>query len=215
MQKRLVLIAALAAALLRDQPCAVAQAEPPAVQEEMRRHHERGTTSYNLGQFEDAISEYRKAYELKAEPVFLFNIAQAYRQLGMADKAAFFYKRYLSTAPDAQNRKQVEERIAELDQVIAAQARAKNAPPQEAAPSAAAPPAPLLTTPRNEPSALLVAASPPAPAAGRAPLWHRWWFWAVVGSVVVGGVTASIVASSGGQNPQPPRTDLGNARVMF
>ncbi len=78
-------------------------------------HYERGTTAYNLGRFEDAITEYQSAYESHPAPEFLFNIAQAYRQLDRCEPATFFYKRYLSLKPQAKSKKEVLGRIAELE----------------------------------------------------------------------------------------------------
>src|SRR5713101_6869673 len=54
--------------------------------------------AFNLGSFEQALDYYSQAYSLKAHPGFLFNIAQCYRMLREYDRAAFFYKRYLSLA---------------------------------------------------------------------------------------------------------------------
>ena len=186
----LLLFAVIAASRL-----AVAQTASP--EETARQHHERGTMHYNLGQFEDAIAEYRKGYEQKPDPIFLFNIAQTYRQLGAHEKALFFYQRYFSSAPDAPNRAEVQARIAELEPLVSADRHAlAAAPPSEPALS------PILTM------------RPPRPAAAAPPrVWHRWWFWAGVGGVLLGGVALGLAASSW-RSESPPRTDLGGARFF-
>jgi tetratricopeptide (TPR) repeat protein len=169
-----------------------------------RRHHDRGTSLYNLGQFEEAISEYRRGYEQKADPVFLYNIAQAYRQLGAPDKALFFYRRYLSTAPEAANRRQVEGLVADLDKLVAAEQRARTPAPPEPLSGATAPPG----------SAAFL--EPGADASGLPrdrPVWHRWGFWAGLGTLVAGGlVLGLLVASSRGGQPAP--TALGSMRFF-
>jgi tetratricopeptide (TPR) repeat protein len=179
-----------------------AQTAPP--EELARRHHERGSTFYNLGQFEEAIAEYRKGYEQKADPVFLYNIGQSYRQLGAHDKALFFYRRYLSTAPDASNRLEVEQWVAELEALVAAEERARTpAPPEPLSAPGAAPPAAVMGP----------APEPELKETRRGPLWQKWWFWAGVGGVVAGGIAAALLVSSA-KSDRPPGTDLGTMRFF-
>ncbi len=77
--------------------------------------YERGTISYNLREFRAAIGHYEAAYKEYPAPEFLFNIAQSYRQLDDCDQAVHFYKRYLALKPTAEERREVEGRIADLE----------------------------------------------------------------------------------------------------
>ncbi|MDZ4693746.1 MAG: tetratricopeptide repeat protein [Deltaproteobacteria bacterium] len=167
---------------------------------ESKGHFQAGTTHYNLGRFEDAIGEYRKAYELKNDPVFLFNIAQSYRQLGHAERALFFYRRYLSTAPESPHRNDVQTRIDELEKQIKATPAAR----AEADPIAMPPSVPQ---PANQPEALLV--EPQESVANDQSVVHTWWFWSAVGAVVVVGGAALVLALSAEDN-DVPKTTLGN-----
>jgi tetratricopeptide repeat protein len=100
-----------------------------------------GNTFFDLGQFEKAIDAWQQGYQLKNDPGFLYNIAQAYRTTGDTQKAIFFYKRYLSNAPKARNREEVEQKIAALQKQLAAQEQAKQIqPPGPLGPSNPAPP---------------------------------------------------------------------------
>ncbi|HVU51969.1 MAG TPA: tetratricopeptide repeat protein, partial [Polyangia bacterium] len=65
---------------------------------------QQGTTYFNLGDFDKAIEAFQEAYKAKPDPLFLYNIGQAYRLKGDAGKAIFFYKGYLRNAPKAPNR---------------------------------------------------------------------------------------------------------------
>lgn len=190
--------------------CGQARAQSnPSPEELARRHHERGTSFYNLGQFEEAIAEYRKGYEQKADPVFLLNIGEAYRQLGAHEKALFFYRRYVSTVPDAPNRPQIEDKITELEQLVAAQQRARSpAPPEPLSPGLTTAPATPLP-----PDVGLVAPPPPPSPRAPGPVWHRWWFWAGVGGLVAGGIAVGLLVSSAKQD-RPPATDLGTMRFF-
>jgi tetratricopeptide (TPR) repeat protein len=109
-------------------------------------HYNKGMKAYNLGHFPEAIEEFEKAYELAPEPILLYNIAQSHRQDGNAQRAAFFYRRYLEAAPDAKNRAEIEKRLAELQSQIDA--------PKDS-PAIAPPPAPVPPP---------VVAPPPVPA---------------------------------------------------
>jgi Tetratricopeptide repeat len=88
-----------------------------------------GNTFFDLGQFDKAIDAWQNGYQLKNDPGFLYNIAQAYRTMGDAQKAIFFYKRYLSNSPKARNRSEVEQKIEALQKQLSLQEQAKGLPP--------------------------------------------------------------------------------------
>jgi tetratricopeptide (TPR) repeat protein len=183
-----------------------ARAQNPSPEELARRHHERGTTFYNLGQFEDAISEFRKGYEQKGDPVFLLNIGEAYRQLGAHEKALFFYRRYLTAMPSAPNRAEIDQKVAALQQLVDAQERARSPGPPQPLPPRLTEGPPLAPSPGE-----LELASHPPPAPG--PFWQRWWFWAGAGVVVASGIAVGLLVSSAKQS-KPPSTDLGTMRFF-
>jgi tetratricopeptide (TPR) repeat protein len=56
-----------------------------------------GKRHYNLNEWDDAIAQFKSAYKLFPDPVYLFNIAQAYRLKGTKSCAlsAQFYASYL------------------------------------------------------------------------------------------------------------------------
>jgi tetratricopeptide (TPR) repeat protein len=186
-----------------------ARAEDRSPDEIARRHHDRGTTFYNLGQFEEAIGEYRKGYEQKADPVFLYNIGQAYRQLGALDRALFFYRRYLSTMPGAPNRAQVEQLVIELDQLVAAQERARTPAPPQPLSGVTAPLPPGAT---DFDRGYLRGGLRPGPL-DDGPIWHRWWFWAGLGTVVAGGLLAGLLIGTS-RDSGPRGSDLGAVRFF-
>lgn len=79
---------------------ALAQPQPPpqpqAAQKVAEQHFIRGNTAYNLGQFDEAIVHFTKAYEAWQQPEFLYNIAQSYRLARNCKQALHFYKRFRS-----------------------------------------------------------------------------------------------------------------------
>ena len=120
----------IACAVSAPRPAAAAWPLPsrsvaPAVEEDQESasqaetHFASGHRLYQLGRYEEAVAELRRGYELRAEPRFLREIAECYRELGVNDQALFYYDRYLATAPDAPDRKQVEARAADLEALLA------------------------------------------------------------------------------------------------
>ena len=60
-----------------------------------------GTSEYGIGNYEDAIDAWQRAYDLDPQPLILFNIGQAYERLGRLVEAVETIERFLMTAsPD-------------------------------------------------------------------------------------------------------------------
>jgi hypothetical protein len=97
-----------------------------------RDHYAKGTTAFDLGQFEDAVHEYTEAYRLRDDPALLYNIAQSNRLAGHKAEALHFYRIYLTKVPHAPNREQVVAKVAELQKAIEQEKKAQTMPPNEA-----------------------------------------------------------------------------------
>lgn len=92
---------------------------PPIAQAEEtdpKRLYTAGKLAYAAGEFNEAIAFFERAYALSDAPGLLFNLAQAHRLAGESHcaQARALYRSYLSAVPAADNRREVEERIAEL-----------------------------------------------------------------------------------------------------
>src|SRR5262245_5551211 len=96
-----------------------------SAQEQAQAKYLEGKSHYDLAEWELAIDSFKEAYRLDPDPLFLFNVAQAYRMKHDCDQALTFYKTYLRESPDAYNREKVEKRIEEM------QACAKTEPEPE------------------------------------------------------------------------------------
>jgi len=89
MNKSLVvalLLAASTSALAQPAPTPPPpQGTPPAggtdadKKAEAKAHYEKGLSHYNLGEWDQAIAEFRAAYAISSAPGLLFNIAQSFR----------------------------------------------------------------------------------------------------------------------------------------
>lgn len=126
---------------------------------EARRLYTEGKAHYAQGHYEQAAQLFQRSYALSESPALLFNMAQAHRLAGPehCSKALILYKSYLSALPEAENRKEVEERITELGECSPRPAPSEPAPPaalplREAKPDRqeeAPPPAPTVRRPAS------------------------------------------------------------------
>jgi tetratricopeptide (TPR) repeat protein len=160
-----------------------------------RKHFDNGKNLYDAGDFAPALAEFKEAFRLRDDPVFLFNMGQCHSKLGDDSSALHAYRSYLRRKPDAPNRAQVEARIAELEERQGKTAGTANPPPPlppDTTPS-------VVRTPKPEPAPVIdLQSTQPPPEPARTPLLKTWWFWTGVGAVVVGGVATAILLSRGG-----------------
>jgi tetratricopeptide (TPR) repeat protein len=180
---------------------AFAQQPTPSALEDARSHHRKAVVHFNLDEWKPAAEEFKEAYRLHPDPLFLYNIGQCYRKLGDNGEAISFYKKYLRAAPTANNRVEVERRIEELEAAVAAAGKAREAPPAnvisaaETEPPRVAPSLPDLSPP-PPPVAALDTRMPDAPESP--PIYKRWWFWTAVGGAAAVAVTVALLAGSSG-----------------
>jgi len=132
-------------AFLAAQQAAGAQMTP-AQRQEMMEHYERATRAYDVQKYQEAVTEYQKAYEIGGDPAMLYNVAQAYRLGDQLTEALHTYRRYLQRSPTARNREDVERKIADLEQTIEARRKAAEAAAQAKQTSEAAQ-TPAVTAP--------------------------------------------------------------------
>jgi tetratricopeptide (TPR) repeat protein len=141
---------------------------------DVEEHVRRAAAMYRAGDFLEAANELSIAYTMQPQPVFLFNIAQAYRKALHARAAIAMYQRFIEVAPtnalaiDAQGHIQDMEALARAEE-SAAEARRQ------------------LESERNKAS----------------PLYRRAWFWGVLGGVT-GAAALAIGLGVGLSHRDPP-----------
>jgi hypothetical protein len=131
-----------------------------------------GRMAYNVGDFDTAIARWRAGYAFSARPYFLYNIAQAYRQAHDNEKALFFYKSYLREAAGAANYELVQQRVAELEALLAKSQQPPNGPLPPATAAAAGAGTPVLVVAARHDD--------------RGP-WRPRWGWLGAGGLALGG----------------------------
>ena len=139
--------------------------------EKCRDHYANANELYKAGKLTAAVTEYEAAYAEIQLPVFLYNLGRIHHRLGNLNKAAGYYRKFLS---------------ATADEDPAQQARAKEYLSQiqqsEGAVAAVTP-----TTPAA-PTAVVSAAEGPRliPRGEQQPIYKKWWFWTIIGGVAAG-----------------------------
>jgi tetratricopeptide (TPR) repeat protein len=162
-----------------------------------REHYLNGKKAFELGQFEEAISEYAAAYRLKDDPALLYNLGQAHRLAGHAAEALHFYKVYLNRLPNAPNRDEVVTKIAELEKLVEQQKKAANLEPNHATPLTPSGPIEGQKAPGTQPEAQAPAQAPAAPPPPPQPSWserHPGGVMKVAG-IVVGAVGVALLGT--------------------
>ncbi len=151
-----------------------------------KRAFARARHAYALGEFDEALSLFKEAYDAAPLPGLLFNIAQCHRNLGHTAQAIFFYERYLEEHPDPPDEEQVR---ALVDELRASERVRQAAPPLDARPP------PENTTP--------IAAPPIAPVEDR-PITEKWWFWTALVATAAAVTGATVIAVRATQHDDLP-----------
>ena len=86
-----------------------ARAQDPA-----HRHFEAGASYYDAGDYEDALREFTRAYELSHDPRLLYNLSLCHQHLGRFEEAVADLERYLEQVPEIENRENLERRLLNL-----------------------------------------------------------------------------------------------------
>lgn len=150
------------------------------------QHFEEGKKHFFNREWKDAVDEFKAGARDQSLPIFDFNLAQTYRQLGDFDAAIWHYEHFLQAHPAADHfRTTAEKNLAEMKDKRA-QAKATSLP---TATNATPVPAPPLPPPVLE------------------KWWEDWFAWGLLGTGVVGmGVGGGFLLSASDLDGQANHT---------
>lgn len=173
------------------------------------------------GNLKEAVRLYKAAYELRPNPVLLFNIARLLHKMTRFQEAIIYYQLFLDSPLEDEGQKRKAREAIEMLRSTSGQKKESPARNPVATPLPTDPP---VTRPQVEsPGTTTVSlADPPTAGAkdpGRAqtpvsvsnstqdslatPVYRKWWFWTLIGgAVVAGGVGLGVglaYAKSNGQ----------------
>ena len=81
-----------------------------------RDRFEKGRAAFSNGSYRDAWEHFREAYLLSKRPELLYNVGQSADRMRMDREALKAFKLYLEKLPNAPNRREVEARVAFLEE---------------------------------------------------------------------------------------------------
>jgi tetratricopeptide (TPR) repeat protein len=134
-------------------------AATPSPEDRAMAAYRRGTAHYNQARWADALADFEEAASLYASPDFQYDIGLCHEKLDEYAEAIRAFRTYLRAKPDAEDRANVEDRIARLQR----QLDEKQAPRPAAAVRESTPP-----PPRSRGGAALVASGAALVATGGA-----------------------------------------------
>ena len=127
--------------------------------EQARQFYAQGKAQYEAKDYLGALDDFEHSYALTRSTALLFDIAQAHRLAGSGHCAASrrYYRSYLELEPEAENKREVDERLAEIAGCADAEEQAAAADAKRAAAAATQPNASPATSantaaPLNPPS---------------------------------------------------------------
>lgn len=154
-----------------------------------RRHFEAGVSYFNTSEYEDALREFQRAYQLsepERRPAILRNIAAVYERMGNLQKTVETLEQYLQEDPETTERATVEIRIKNLKDKIAEQEKA----------DAGVPVAPPTTTPPPASTAVPTATSEPPPPPADPDYTPAYISWGVGGAAALGAIITGVLAKN-------------------
>jgi hypothetical protein len=132
-----------------------APAPPPKLSPEddkrAREAFEQGRQAWDEGRFREAWEHWHLAYRLSRRPELLYNVGQAADRLRMDAEALEAFRLYLAKNPDAENRREVENRIRILEREVGG-AQPGSVSPDYLGESVDAPPTEVEQAPEEEPN---------------------------------------------------------------
>jgi hypothetical protein len=104
---------------LSEQP--QTETDPEEADRKARELFKQGRAAYEDGRYRDAWDYFRQAYLLSKRPELLYNVGQSADRLRMDREALEAFKLYLAKLPDAENRREVENRVRALEERLGPQ----------------------------------------------------------------------------------------------
>jgi tetratricopeptide (TPR) repeat protein len=209
---------ALLAMVLASEAYAQPRGASPQQLNFARELYQRATRHYELGDYDRAIEEYKRAYEISAAPALLFNLGQVYRLKKDPATALRFYTNYLRLQPGAPNRADVEGLIVEMRAAVEKQdneraAKNQPPPPRPQPPSPPPPPPPAVIVPPTTTPTVTV--TPTVTTSHPAPQGQRWRAEAwTAGTLGIVGLGATIAGIAVGVRANSDASDIQHAAAM-
>jgi len=107
---------------------ATSAAAQPSAADRGRLHFQAGASYYEAGDYEDALREFQRSYELSNKPELFYNFSLCHQQLGNLEQAADFLEQYLQNVSEIPNRANLERRLENFRERLAEEGDDDEAP---------------------------------------------------------------------------------------
>jgi tetratricopeptide (TPR) repeat protein len=129
------LLVGLALAATRSQGAPAPAAPPPEdTGQQAKSLYLQGDRAFNLGHYEEALALFEKAYNTKPVVGLLYNVATCHRFLGNLEQARRVYRAFINQTADGKLKAVAQEKLAEVEGVLDAQAKSRVSGPSMLAP---------------------------------------------------------------------------------
>jgi tetratricopeptide (TPR) repeat protein len=116
---RILLVLAIVVAPL----AARADTPEPPWNPEAKKHYDRGTMHYNMGEYDEAITEFKEAYRAEMRPTILWAIASSQRLKGDCKSAIRTYEAFIRSKPTEEGAQKALAKIDECKVQLDAEAK--------------------------------------------------------------------------------------------
>ena len=167
--------------------------------------------AFAAGRYDEALDLFAKLYAQTLHPVYLRNIGRCHQKMRQPEQAIDKFNEYLVKEKkiSADERKEIDGYIKDMETLRDEQARQKAPPPPPVTPINAGnnppPPPPNYNyyppPPQTGTTSGTLVAQPPPPQED-APIYKKWWFWTGIGAVVITSVIVAVVLTSGTTKPE-------------
>lgn len=195
--------------LLEPPPAPLLAAESADLnpQQQFRQHVERGLQLSALGEWKQAVDEYRAAYKINPRPNLLFNIAQAFRKGTQWQDALSNYERFISDDPKSPLVPEAQAQIGAMRAILKAEQMTTERERVEREAAERAKEAERLGRENAQLQRIERETRLSLQALRKQPLYKKPWFWGVTASAVV--VVGVGIGLGIGLSPRDPETQGG------
>ena len=104
-----------------EKPPQNTQVKPTSKQQEKleiaRTEYKSGLTDFKAGRYRDALKRFVRVYRLQPHPNLVYNMARSFEELKEYKNAAEYYRKYLTIAPNSEDKAQIEITITTMEKL--------------------------------------------------------------------------------------------------
>ncbi len=112
-------LTSIALSILLSATALTVSAQPSGSDQRARLHFQAGSSYFDTGDYEEALREFQRAYQLSHRAALFYNFSLVYERLGDLRNASQFLQRYLAETENIRDRATHEQRLANMQRRLA------------------------------------------------------------------------------------------------